>query len=164
MVFSGRVWKFGNDLDTDVIITGKYLNIIDPGELAKHCLEAMIPDFYKKVKPGDIIVALDNFGCGSSREQAPVSIKAAGISCIVAKTFARIFYRNSFNIGLPLLECSDGPDYIEEGHEIEVNIDTGQIRDLSSRRSFQAKPIPSFMQKLIEDGGLMNHVAREFGG
>ena len=160
MILRGQVWKFGNDVDTDVIIPFKYCNAADPQEFGRHCMEGIEPDFYKKVKPGDIMIAGKNFGCGSSREPAPISIKALGISCIIAKTFARIFYRNAFNIGLPILECADAPDHIEEGHEIEVNLDTGEIRDLFSGRSFRAKPIPPFMQEFIRDGGLMNHLAK----
>ncbi len=161
MILRGRVWKFGSDVDTDVIIPVRYTNSADPKEFGEHCMEGIDPDFHKKVKPGDLIVANKNFGCGSSREPAPIAIKAIGISCIIAKTFARIFYRNAFNVGLPLLECEDGSDYIEAGHEIEVNLDTGEIRDLYLKRSFQAKPIPPFMQDLIRDGGLMNHLAKK---
>ena len=160
MIFRGRAWIFGDDVDTDVIIPVKYCSGTDPKEFAEHCMEGIDPDFPKKVKPGDIIVANKNFGCGSSREPAPISIKAVGISCIIAKTFARIFYRNAFNIGLPLLESEEAPDQIQEGHEVEVNLDSGEIRDHSLDRSFQANPIPSFMQDLIRDGGLMNHLAK----
>ena len=160
MIFRGKVWKFGSDVDTDVIIPAKYLSIIDPQELGKHCMEGITPDFHLKMKQGDIIVADKNFGCGSSREHAPLAIKAIGISCVIAKTFARIFYRNAFNIGLPILESIDAPDQIEEGHEIEVNIDTGVIRDLTLGKSLKEKPIPPFMQELIKDGGLMNYVAK----
>lgn len=164
MIFRGRVWKFGEDVNTDVIIPGKYLNITNPQELGQHCMEGIGPDFHQKVKPGDIILAGKNFGCGSSREHAPLAIKAIGISCIIAKTFARIFYRNAFNIGLPILECADVPDQLEEGQEIEVDLSTGQIRDLPRGRNFQAKPIPPFMQDLIRDGGLMNHLAKRLSG
>lgn len=163
MVLRGRAWKFGRDIDTDVIIPVRYCGNQDPNELAKHCMEGIAPDFYRKVKPGDIIIAEENFGCGSSREPAPISIKAAGISCIIAKSFARIFYRNAFNVGLPLLECLDAPEWIEEGHEVEVDLDTGEIREFSQGRSFSAKPVPPFMQQLIRDGGLMNHLAKELG-
>jgi 3-isopropylmalate/(R)-2-methylmalate dehydratase small subunit len=124
-------------------------------------MEGIDPDFPKKARLGDIVVANKNFGCGSSREPAPIAIKAIGISCIIAKSFARIFYRNGFNVGLPLLECEDASDHIEEGHEIEVNLDTGEIQDLYLKQSFQAKPIPPFMQDLIRDGGLMNHLAKK---
>jgi len=161
MILKGRVWKFGDDVDTDVIIPVQYCSTTDPQEFGRHCMEGIERDFHEKVKRGDIMVARKNFGCGSSREPAPLAIKATGISCIIAKTFARIFYRNAFNVGLPLLECADAPDRIEEGHEIEVNLDTGEIRDLHLGQSFQAKPIPSFMQDLLRDGGLMNHLAKK---
>jgi 3-isopropylmalate/(R)-2-methylmalate dehydratase small subunit len=164
MILRGQVWKFGNDVDTDVIIPLKYCNSTDPYELGRHCMEGIDPDFSKKVKPGDIMVATKNFGCGSSREPAPIAIKGIGISCLIAKTFARIFYRNAFNVGLPLLECEDAPYRIEQGHEIEVNLDTGEIRDLSLGQSYQAKPIPPIMQDLIRDGGLINHLAKTLGG
>ncbi len=160
MILKGCGWKFGDNIDTDVIISVKYTK--DPQAFGQHCMEAIDPDFSKKVKPGDVLIAGRNFGCGSSREPAPLAIKATGISCIIAKTFARIFYRNSFNIGLPLLECIDAPDYIREGDELEVNLDTGEIRDLSLGRSFQSKPIPPFMQDLLRDGGLMNHLTKRF--
>ena len=161
MILRGRVWKFGDDVDTDVIIPVKYCISTDPQELGKHCMEGIAPDFAKKVRRGDMIVANKNFGCGSSREPAPIAIKAIGISCIIAKTFARIFYRNAFNVGLPLLESEDAADHIEEGHEVEIDLDTGEIRDLYLRQSFQAKPIPPFMQDLLRNGGLMNHLAKK---
>ncbi len=161
MILRGRVWKFGENIDTDVIIPNNYCNLANPEEFGQHCMEGIDIDFHKKVKRGDIIVAGSNFGCGSSREPAPLAIKAIGISCIVAKTFARIFYRNAFNIGLPILECVDAADHIDEGHEIEVNLDTGEIKDLTFRESFQAKSIPLFMQDLVRDGGLMNHLAKK---
>ena len=164
MILRGRVWKFGSDVDTDVIIPVKYSISTDPQELGKHCMAGITPDFAKKVRQGDMIVAIKNFGCGSSREPAPIAIKAIGICCVIAKTFARIFYRNAFNVGLPLLESEDAPDHIEEGHEIEINLDTGEIQDLNLRRSFQAKPIPPFMQELLQDGGLMNHLAKKLRG
>jgi 3-isopropylmalate dehydratase small subunit len=161
MILRGQVWKFGNDVDTDVIIPVKYTVSTDPQELGKHCMEGVDPDFPRKVRTGDIIVAKKNFGCGSSREPAPIAIKAIGISCIVGKTFARIFYRNAFNVGLPLFESEDAPDLIEEGHEIEIDLDTGKIQDLSVGKFFQANPIPPFMQDLIREGGLMNHLAKK---
>jgi 3-isopropylmalate/(R)-2-methylmalate dehydratase small subunit len=160
MILRGRVWTFGDDVDTDVIIPVQYTSTTDTQEYGRHCMEGLDRDFSKKVKPGDIMVAKKNFGCGSSREPAPIAIRVAGVSCVIAKTFARIFYRNAFNVGLPLLECEDAPDRIEQGHEIEVNLDTGEIRDLLLGESFQAKPIPPFMQDLIRDGGLMNHLAK----
>jgi 3-isopropylmalate/(R)-2-methylmalate dehydratase small subunit len=161
MIFRGRVWKFSDDVDTDVIIPIQYTNTTDTEEFGRHCMEGIDPDFHRKVSPGDIIVAGKNFGCGSSREPAPLAIKALGISCIIAESYARIFYRNAFNVGLPLLECADAPKYIEEGHEIEVDLDSGEIRDVDLGKSFQANRIPPFMQSLIQDGGLMNHVAKK---
>ena len=162
MIFRGNVWKFGADVDTDVIIPAKYLNLTDPRDLSQHCMEGIDANFSQKVKAGDIIVADKNFGCGSSREHAPLAIKTLGISCIIAKSFARIFYRNAFNIGLPILESANAPDNIEGGDKIEVNLDTGQIEDLVKRHNFQAKAIPPFMQELVRDGGLMNHIAKRF--
>ncbi len=160
MVFRGQVWKFGDDVDTDVIIPVQFTGGTDPAEFARHCMEGIDPHFPTKVHPGDIIVAGRNFGCGSSREPAPIAIKAAGISCILAKSFARIFYRNAFNVGLPLLESPDGPDNIAEGDEIEIDIDSGLVVDFSRSLSFSSKPIPPFMQELIRDGGLMHHIAK----
>jgi 3-isopropylmalate/(R)-2-methylmalate dehydratase small subunit len=159
MLLRGRVWKFGDDVDTDVIIPVQHTVGTDVQEFGKHCMEGLDPHFSRKVKAGDVLVAGKNFGCGSSREPAPLAIKAAGISCIIARSFARIFYRNAFNVGLPLLECPE-TDSMEEGHEMEVNLDTGEIRDLSIPRSYQAKPIPPFMQELLRAGGLMNQVAK----
>src|SRR5512138_2288708 len=128
MIFTGKVWKFGDNIDTDAIIPARYLNTSDPAELAKHCMEDADPDFMKKMKPGDIILGGENFGCGSSREHAPIAIKAAGIACVVARSFARIFYRNSFDMGLPIFESKELPDRVTEGQEIEVDADNGQIR------------------------------------
>ena len=162
MVFRGHVWKFGEDIDTDVIIPARYCNLTNPKELGEHCMEGIDPAFHVKAKPGDIIIAGKNFGCGSSREHAPLAIKAVGISCIIAKTFARIFYRNAFNIGLPLLECTEASDQIQGGEIIEVDINTGQIREFVNRKSFKARSIPAFMQDLIRDGGLMNHLSKRF--
>ncbi|MBI5682291.1 MAG: 3-isopropylmalate dehydratase small subunit [Deltaproteobacteria bacterium] len=160
MKFKGRAWKFGADIDTDAIIPARYLNTSDPSVLAKHCMEDADPEFVKKMKEGDIIVADKNFGCGSSREHAPISIKAAGISCVIAKSFARIFYRNSFNMGLPILESAEAVDAINEGDEIEVDIDTGKIVNLTKNKTFNSQPIPQFMQELINTGGLMEWVKK----
>lgn len=160
MKIEGRIWKFGSDVDTDAIIAARYLNQTDARELAKHAMEDERPEFAREVKKGDLVLAEKNFGCGSSREHAPLAIKALGISCVVAKTFARIFYRNAFNIGLPILECADASEQIEEGHEIEVNIDTGVIQDLTAKKSLRAKSIPPFMQELIKQGGLMSYVSK----
>ncbi len=160
MKFVGKAWKFGPNINTDAIIPARYLNISDPKELAKHCMEDQDPQFIKKIKRGDIIVADRNFGCGSSREHAPIAIKAAGISCIVAKSFARIFYRNAFNMGLAILESSEAVDGIGEGDRIQVDMGTGKIQNLSTGKEFQADPIPKFMIELLNDGGLMKHVMK----
>ena len=161
MIYKGSVWKFGDNVDTDVIIPVQYTTGTDIGEMAEHCMEGIDPLFSDRVRAGDIIVAGRNFGCGSSREPAPLAIKGAGISCIIAGSFARIFYRNSFNIGLPLLECPEAYNLIAEGDEIEVDLDSGLITDLSNDRTLQAQAIPPFMQELIDDGGLMKHIARQ---
>ncbi len=161
MKLKGKAWKFGADVDTDAIIPARYLNTTDHKELAKHCMEDADPNFVKKMKPGDIIVADKNFGCGSSREHAPISIKAAGISCVIAKSFARIFYRNSFNMGLPIFESADASKKIKEGDEIELDPSTGVIHNLTKKEKYKAKPIPPFMQELINAGGLMNYVKRK---
>ncbi len=160
MKIKGKVWKFGKNIDTDVIIPARYLNTSDPAELAKHCMEDADPDFSKKIKPGDIIVAGKNFGCGSSREHAPIALKAAGIGCVIAPSFARIFYRNAFNMGLPIFECDETVNALGEGDEVEVDADTGEIRDLTTGDVFRAQPIPPFMQELISDGGLIPHVLK----
>ncbi len=164
MKFKGKAWKFGADIDTDAIIPARYLNTSDPNELAKHCMEdSKNPDFIKKMKPGDIIVADKNFGCGSSREHAPIAIKAAGVSCVVAKSFARIFYRNSFNMGLPIFESAEAASGISEGDQIEVDADAGVIRNLTSGREFKVAPVPAFMQELIAAGGLMAYTKKKAG-
>ncbi len=161
MKFKGKIWKFGDNIDTDVIIPARYLNIWDPQGLAAHCMEDADPDFMKKMKPGDIIVGGENFGCGSSREHAPIAIKAAGIACVVAKSFARIFYRNSFNMGLPIFESRDLWEQVDGGSEIEVDADGGLIRILGgAAEPLRIQPVPPFMQELIADGGLMNHIAK----
>ncbi|HET6455738.1 MAG TPA: 3-isopropylmalate dehydratase small subunit [Armatimonadota bacterium] len=160
MILKGRVHRYGDNVDTDVIIPARYLNTSDPDELASHCMEDIDPDFIKKVKPGDMIVAEENFGCGSSREHAPLAIKTAGVSCVIAKTFARIFYRNSINIGLPILQCPEAVDEISAGDEVEVDTASGKITNLSTGKSYQAMPFPEFMQNLISAGGLVAY-ARE---
>ena len=159
MEFEGRTWKFGDDVDTDAIIPARYLNTSVPGELAKHCMEDADPEFPAKVKPGEIIVAGKNFGCGSSREHAPIAIKAAGLSCVIAKSFARIFYRNSINIGLPIFECEEAAENISEGDVIKVDAATGTISNLTKEETYQAVPFPGFMQDIINAGGLMPYVA-----
>ncbi len=158
MKFSGQVYKFGNDIDTDAIIPARYLNTFDPAELAKHCMEDADPQFPVKVKAGDIIVAEKNFGCGSSREHAPIAIKAAGISCVIAKSFARIFYRNAVNIGLPILESPEAVDAINEGDQLEVELESGKILNLRTGETYQAAPFPEFMQQIMDKGGLIEYV------
>ena len=155
MILRGRVWKFGDNIDTDAIIPARYLNTSDPEELARHIMEDADRDFSSKVKSGDIIIAGTNFGCGSSREHAPIAIKAAGIQAVVAKSFARIFYRNAFNIGLPIFESEDASQKIREGDEIEINADKGIIKNITKKEEYTAKPIPQFMQELISAGGLI---------
>jgi len=161
MIFTGKVWKFGDNIDTDAIIPARYLNTSDPKELAKHCMEDADADFVHKMKSGDIILGGENFGCGSSREHAPIAIKAAGISCVVAKSFARIFYRNSFNMGLPIFESKELADAIAEGKEITIDSVKGVITVAGSDQTFPISPIPPFMEQLIADGGLMKHIAKK---
>lgn len=151
----GTVFKYGDNVDTDVIIPARYLNSSDPAELAAHCMEDIDKDFVKKVRPGDIIAAGVNFGCGSSREHAPVAIKASGVSCVIAANFARIFYRNSINIGLAILECPAASAAIENGDEVSVDFDTGVITNLTKNETYQAEPFPPFIKDMIEKGGLM---------
>lgn len=158
MKAQGKVFKYGNDIDTDVIIPARYLNTTAPKELAAYCMEDIDKNFVNKVKEGDIIVALKNFGCGSSREHAPIAIKAAGISCVIAKSYARIFYRNSFNIGLPILECESAAERIEVGDEIAVDFETGLIRNKTKNEEYQAEPFPEFIQQIIENDGLVTYV------
>jgi 3-isopropylmalate/(R)-2-methylmalate dehydratase small subunit len=160
MKIEGRIWKFGSDIDTDAIIPARYLNQSDPKELAKHVMEDERPEFLKEVRKGDILLAKKNFGCGSSREHAPLALKAVGISCIIAKSFARIFFRNGLNLGLPLLESSEASEGIKERDQVRVNLTTGEIFDLTQKRKYLAKPIPSFMQDLIKDGGLIPHLRK----
>lgn len=161
MKLKGKAWRFGDDIDTDVIIPARYLVTTDPEELARHCMETLDPDFSKKVSSGDILVAGKNFGCGSSREHAPISIKGLGISCVIARTFARIFYRNAINIGLPILECPEASERIEEGDELEVDLESGKITNLSKGEAYPASPFPPFMREIIKAGGLMPYIARQ---
>jgi len=158
MKAKGRVFKYQDNVDTDVIIPARYLNTFDPQELAAHCLEDLDPEFSKKVKTGDIIVAGKNFGCGSSREHAPLAIKAAGVSCVIAATFARIFYRNAINIGLPILECPEAVQWTEDGDELAVDFDQGKIMNLTKNKEFQAEPFPEFMKQIMAADGLINRV------
>ena len=154
----GTVFKYGDNVDTDVIIPARYLNSSDPAELATHCMEDIDKDFVKKVKKGDIIVAHKNFGCGSSREHAPIAIKAAGVSCVIAETFARIFYRNAINIGLPIIECPEASEEIQDGDEVEVDFDSGMIYNKTRNTQFKGQAFPEFMQKIIRAEGLINYI------
>lgn len=158
MKASGFVHKYGDNVDTDVIIPARYLNSPDAKELAQHCMEDIDADFVKNVKPGDIIVANENFGCGSSREHAPIAIKASGISCVIATTFARIFYRNAINVGLPILECKEASQKIENGDKVEIDFDTGKITNVTKGETYQAEPFPEFIQNIINKGGLLNSI------
>lgn len=158
MKVNGIVHKYGDNVDTDVIIPARYLNSSDPKELAKNCMEDIDKDFVNRVKPGDIMVANKNFGCGSSREHAPIAIKASGISCVIAETFARIFFRNSINIGLPIIECPEAAKAIEMGDEVEVDFDTGVITDKTKNLTFKGQAFPPFMQKIIKAEGLVNYI------
>lgn len=158
MKAEGKVFRYGDNVDTDVIIPARYLNTSNHKELASHCMEDIDKDFIKNVKDGDIIVAANNFGCGSSREHAPIAIKESGVSCVIAKTFARIFYRNSINIGLPIMECAEAYDNIKAGDTVTVDFSTGVITNVTQGITFQAEPFPAFMQELIAAGGLANYV------
>ena len=155
---AGTVFKYGDNVDTDVIIPARYLNSSDPTELAAHCMEDIDKEFVGKVKEGDLIVAEKNFGCGSSREHAPAAIKAAGVSCVIAETFARIFYRNAINIGLPIIECPEAARGIQAGDEVEVDFDTGMIYDKTQGTRYKGQAFPPFMQKIIDAGGLVNYI------
>lgn len=158
MKAKGIVFKYGDNVDTDVIIPARYLNTSKPEELAAHCMEDIDKDFVNKVHKGDIMVAEKNFGCGSSREHAPLAIKTAGISCVIAKTFARIFYRNAINIGLPIIECEEAAEKIQAGDEIEIDFETGVIKNLSKNEDYKGQPFPEFMQDIIDKGGLVNFI------
>ncbi|MGV3075878.1 3-isopropylmalate dehydratase small subunit [Clostridium baratii] len=158
MKAKGKVFKYGDNVDTDVIIPARYLNTSDHKELALHCMEDIDKDFIKNVKFGDIIVANKNFGCGSSREHAPIAIKAAGVSCVIAKTFARIFYRNAINIGLPILECDEAVDNIEPGNELEIDFSSGTIKNITKNEEYKGQAFPEFMQKIINNNGLIGYI------
>lgn len=159
----GKAIKYGNNVDTDVIIPARYLSTSDPKELAAHCMEDLDSSFKDRVNPGDIMVAGKNFGCGSSREHAPIAIKASGIGCIIAETFARIFYRNAINIGLPIMECPEAARDIEDGDEVSIDVDTGVIINITKGRSYQAAPFPGFMKEIINADGLINYVRERVG-
>ncbi|MCD7742301.1 MAG: 3-isopropylmalate dehydratase small subunit [Ruminococcus sp.] len=156
MKAKGFVHKYGDNVDTDVIIPARYLNTADHKELASHCMEDIDPDFVKNVKEGDIIVARANFGCGSSREHAPIAIKASGVSCVIASTFARIFYRNSINIGLPIIECDEASEKIDDGDEVEIDFESGVITNLTKNEAYTGQPFPDFLIDIINKGGLLN--------
>ena len=159
-----KAWKFGDNIDTDAIIPARYLNTIDEAELAKHCMEDADKEFSSKVSKGDVIVAGENFGCGSSREHAPISIKGVGVSCVIAKSFARIFFRNSINTGLAILESRDAAEQIENGHELEIDTVTGEIRDITTGKTFSCAPYPEQMRAIIDAGGLMKYVQGNMQG
>ena len=161
MQAKGRVYKYGDNVDTDVIIPARYLNITDGMELAKHCMEDIDKEFIKWVQKGDIMVAQKNFGCGSSREHAPLVIKCAGVSCVIAETFARIFYRNAINIGLPIIECAEAANAIEAGDEVEIDFDSGMIHNITKNEDYKGQAFPPFMQKIISAGGLVNYINAE---
>ena len=159
-MLKGKVYKYGADVNTDVIIPARYLNVSEPAELAKHCMEDIDKDFVSRVQPGDVIMATTNFGCGSSREHAPLAIKAVGISCIIARSFARIFFRNAINIGLPLLECEEAVDKTDAGDILEIDLSRGKIKNLNKGVTFTAKTYPDFMAELISAGGLIEYTRR----
>ena len=161
MNFSGKAIKYGDNVDTDVIIPARYLNTIDKREIASHCMEDIDKDFVKKVNDGDIMVGGANFGCGSSREHAPIAIKKSGISCVIAKTFARIFFRNSINIGLAILECPEASDRIESGDDVEIDFDTGVITNHTKNEQYKAEPFPDFVKEIIKADGLMNSIGKK---
>ena len=161
MEAKGRVFKYGDNVDTDVIIPARYLAIQDKKELASHCMEDIDKEFVKQVNEGDIMVAGKNFGCGSSREHAPMVIKEAGVSCVIAETFARIFFRNAINIGLPIIECREASEGIDPGDEVKIDFDSGEIKDITSGKTYQGTPFPEFMQGIINAGGLVNYINRE---
>jgi 3-isopropylmalate/(R)-2-methylmalate dehydratase small subunit len=160
-MLKGKVIKYGNNIDTDVIIPARYLNTSDVKELASHCMEDIDKSFSSRVKVGDVMVGGKNFGCGSSREHAPIAIKESGISCIIAETFARIFYRNSINIGLPIMECEEAAKDINESDEIAIDVNTGVITNITKNKTYQAEPFPEFMQEIIKNGGLINYIRQE---
>ena len=163
MKLEGKAWKFGDDVNTDEIIPAVYLDTVDPKEMATHCMEGIDPDFVEKITPGDIMVADKNFGCGSSREHAPIAIKAAGISCVIAKSFGRIFYRNAINMGFPILECEEAALKITEGDQLEVDLTTSTITNHTKNETYKAQPFPEFMQQIMAAGGLMNYVMARQG-
>lgn len=163
MIIEGKAWTFGNNIDTDVILPGKYLVVMDPRELGKHAMEGLDPSFPQKVSTGDIIIAGRYFGCGSSREQAPVALKSAGIAAVVAESYARIFFRNAFNIGLPLLELEKTEGIAKEGNRLQIKVETGEIKNIDTGQLFRAKPIPDFMLEIVREGGLVAKIKKQVG-
>jgi 3-isopropylmalate/(R)-2-methylmalate dehydratase small subunit len=163
MIIEGKAWTFGNNIDTDLILPGKYLVVTDPHELGKHAMEGLDSSFPQKVSRGDVIVAGRYFGCGSSREQAPVALKSSGIAAVVAESYARIFFRNAFNIGLPVLEVEKTEEIAKEGNRLQINVETGEIRNLDTGQLFRAKPIPEFMLEIVREGGLIEKIKRKVG-
>ncbi|MDR2648330.1 MAG: 3-isopropylmalate dehydratase small subunit [Clostridiales bacterium] len=163
MQANGKAYKYGDNVNTDVIIPARYLNFSEPDVLAAHCMEDIDKNFVASVQPGDIVTGLKNFGCGSSREHAPLALKASGVSCVIAKTFARIFYRNAINIGLPILECSEAAENIQKGDQIAVDFQTGVISNLTRNETYKAEPFPPFMREIIEAGGLINRTRKSMG-
>jgi 3-isopropylmalate/(R)-2-methylmalate dehydratase small subunit len=163
MTVQGKAHKYGDNVDTDVIIPARYLNTTSHAELASHCMEDIDADFVKNVRKGDIIVAHKNFGCGSSREHAPIAIKASGISCVIAQSFARIFYRNAINIGLPIIECAEAANAIQKGDEVQVDFDAGVITDITTGKTYATQPFPPFIQNIIDAGGLLKSIAGKAG-
>jgi len=160
---SGKAFKYGDDVNTDVIIPARYLYFTDPKDLAAHCMEDIDLSFTGAVRPGDIVVGMKNFGCGSSREHAPIALKASGVSCVIAKSFARIFYRNAINIGLPIMECPEAAEHIQCGDQISVEFETGVIKNITRGETYQAEPFPPFMREIIEAGGLVNRTKAQLG-
>ncbi len=163
MVLRGRIWKYGDNVNTDVLIPARYLNLSTAEELAPHCLEDLDATFAGRVQPGDVVVAGEDFGCGSSREHAPLALKGAGVSCVVARSFARIFYRNAINVGLPILECPEAVDGAEGGQQLEIDLETGQVRNLTTGEVYQAEPYPRFLMKIIQAGGLVPYTRERLG-
>ena len=163
MKLTGKVWKYGANVDTDAIVPARCLSLSTAEELGRHCMEDVDPEFVEKVQPGDIIVATTNFGCGSSREHAPLALKGAGVSCVIAHTFARIFYRNAINTGLPILECPAAVEGTDAGQTLEVELETGRIQNLDTGQTFQAEPYPEFMMGIIQAGGLIEYTRKESG-
>jgi 3-isopropylmalate/(R)-2-methylmalate dehydratase small subunit len=161
MTIGGRVWKYGDNVDTDVIIPARYLSMSTAEELAEHCMEDLDPEFVRAVQQGDVIVAGDNFGCGSSREHAPLAIKGAGVSCVIATSFARIFYRNAINVGLPILESPAAAEAVEAGHTLDIDLEKGTIRDRDTGATYEAEPYPAFMMSIIQAGGLVPYTQRQ---